>query len=151
MTMTAIQIREALKPMMQFAPAITSCIEIVESAEAAEKAFAKATKEDAARKKALSDEIDALENVKAKLAREVESMRKEASAAADDLAAKKTSFAAALASAKNDHDNYMAKLGDLGKQYADEIAKIEAQKIAKQNELDTVKKGFEAFKVAHKL
>ena len=151
MSMTSTQIREALKPMMQFAPAITSCIEIVESAEAAEKAFAKATKEDESRKKALADEIAVLETAKAKLVRETEAMRKEAVTVAEDLAAKKASFAAALATAKNDHDNYMAKLGDLGKQYSDEITKLEVQKTAKQNELNEIKKAFEAFKVAHKL
>jgi len=151
MTMTAIQIREALKPMMQFAPAITSCIEIVESAEAAEKAFAKATKEDESRKKALADEIAVLETAKAKLARETDLARKAFDDFTNGMATKTAALTAEFAKTRADHDRKMEQLGELGAQYSREIDKLGAEKTAKQAELDAVKKAFEAFKAAHKL
>lgn len=151
MTMTATQIREAIKPMMQFAPAIMSAIEIVESAEAAEKKFAADTKSDEARKKALADEIGVLEATKAKLKRETDLVRKEFEDAATGTAMKREALNAEFAAARAEHDRRMENLGELGAQYAREIDKIAAEKLAKQAELDTVKKAFEAFKAAHKL
>ena len=151
MTMTAIQIREALKPMMQFAPAITSCIEIVESAEAAEKAFAKATKEDESRKKALADEIAVLETSKAKLARETDLARRAFDDFASDTAGKKGKLEAEFAMFRSEHDLKMEQLGELGAQYSRQIVALEEEKKAMQAQLDGVKKAFEAFKAAHKL
>jgi hypothetical protein len=151
MTMTATQIREAIKPMMQFAPAIMSAIEIVESAEAAEKKFAADTKSDEARKKALADEIAVLETTKAKLMRETDAARKEAALTSEDTARRKAALGAEFAAARAEHDRRMENLGELGAQYAREIDKIAAEKLAKQSELDTVKKAFETFKTAHKL
>jgi hypothetical protein len=151
MTMTATQIREAIKPMMQFAPAIMSAIEIVESAEAAEKKFAADTKSDEARKKALADEIAVLETTKAKLMRETDAARKEAVLTSDDTAKRKAALDAQFAAARVEHDRKMEQLGELGAQYSREIDKLGVDKALKQSELDTVKKAFEAFKAAHKL
>jgi hypothetical protein len=151
MTMTATQIREAIKPMMQFAPAIMSAIEIVESAEAAEKKFAADTKSDEARKKALADEIAVLETTKAKLMRETDAARKEAVLTSEDTAKRKAALDAQFAAARVEHDRKMEQLGELGAQYSREIDKLGVDKALKQSELDTVKKAFEAFKAAHKL
>ena len=151
MTMTAIQIREALKPMMQFAPAIIACIEIVESAEAAEKAFAAATKEDAARKKALADEIGVLETTKAKLLRERDVASRQFEDATSGIALKKAGLEAEFARFRSEHDRKMEQLGELGAQYSRQIVALEDEKKAKQAELDSVKKAFEAFRAAHKL
>jgi len=151
MTMTAIQIREALKPMMQFAPAIIACIEIVESAEAAEKALAAATKTDEQRKKALADEIAVLEDVKKKAARELDDARKEMAAFAEATAVKKAGLKTELATAIDEFAKHTAKLeGEWNEKHAKAV-EMDKLLVDKQTELDNLKKAFEAFKAAHKL
>ena len=147
MTMTAIQIREALKPMMQFAPAIIACIEIVESAEAAEKAMKPLEKHKGDLEKQIAELEARFGSAQAQVAKEKGGLNAFMVSQEEKREALRAEFTAFRA----EHDRKMEQLGELGAQYSKQIVALEEEKKAKQAELDNVKKAFDAFKAAHQL
>jgi hypothetical protein len=96
MTMTSDQIRKALAPMKDFAPAIFSCAEIVESAEVAEKRKAEAERETAKLQRVHAELLAQNEQERQKLAkytREAEAAKPD-SKRVRDLEARETSVMA---------------------------------------------------------
>lgn len=149
--MDSKQIRAALKPLIDFAPAVMKAAEIVEAAEIAEKALANATKTDAERKAALIQDIGALEESKSKILNSIEVARRDLATFNENSARDRSLMSAELAAAHVAHEKALNDLDSARQQKEQEVARLQAMRDEKQAELDRVVRAFEAFKAAHKL
>jgi chromosome segregation ATPase len=145
--MTAQEIRNALKPFSDFAPAILKAMEIVQSAEDAEKRLQSMDKEIAARKTEMAEANKQLDAVlakataeRAKLARlqaENEQRREELLKSLNPLKQQKAEAEKAIADAVSAKDKLIAEKND-------ELEAANAQLDKVRREIDRLKKQFAA-------
>lgn len=140
--MNATEIRNALKPMADFAPAILRCAEIIEAAESAEKTIADLQKQVDAK----NEEIANLEKRRADLEATVIKMRNDGMAMREKIKADEQSLRDSLRPLQEQRAQLAADLEALraehegqAKQFRTELADLQKQK-------DTITKGIENLK-----
>ncbi len=149
--MTAEQIRATLTPMIDFAPAILKAADIVESAEKAEKALAKAIARDQSVKAELLAEIDRLHasatEFRLKMNEAQQEARAQYGAALKELEIKKAEISEVdkvLVAARQ-------ALAEFETGAQAEKEKLTAQKQALQKQIEDLKASYEQWKKDHGL
>lgn len=133
--MTSKEIRDQLKPMMNFAPAILNCAQIVEAAEAAEVRVADADKALAERQK----EFDAVEARGKALVEQTAALQKTYTATRDDLEKKIQTIRDASAAAQNNAQVVMAEVDKNVQEKRDVLAGLNAEIADTRKRLDQAK------------
>lgn len=149
--MKADQIRQALQPMANFAPAVLAAAEIVASAEAAEKRIAELTAHEATVKKELEQQIKGLEEYKAGLNSDIAATKRELNSFKEESAKTREELSAKLKSFREKHEAEIASLEKAKLAKRQEIEDKLKELDAKHSEFDSLKASFEKFKQSHGL
>lgn len=139
--MNAQQIKEALKPMAVFAPALMAATEIVESAEAAEAKLAATKKEQARLEKVIAD----LEVMRQEHEAKMQQAKQALNQANNDVADRKAAIEAELKAVRDQVDKARDELDELDTKYAEKKTGLERELASLNEQIESGKKRHAAF------
>jgi|SRR5690348_9774954 len=139
--MNAQQIRDALKPMATFAPALMAATEIVQAAEDAQERLAQIKKEQAVLEKTISE----LQTQRVEHEQKMQAAKKALNEVNQGVDARKAAIESELAAVRSEVDKARDELDELDTKYDEKKASLERELASTQEKLDVAKKQHAAF------